>query len=62
MTGTSSLTGTSPTLAVAETTPGVAPTGYGAPVGAILTRDNGTLYTNTGTAAAPTWTAIGTQT
>jgi hypothetical protein len=57
-----SLTGTSPTVAVAETTPGVAPTGFGAPVGALLVRDNGTIYANTGTAAAPTWTAVGTQT
>jgi hypothetical protein len=57
-----SLTGTSPTVAVAETTPGVAPTAQGAPVGALLTRDNGTIYANTGTAAAPTWTVVGTQT
>jgi hypothetical protein len=62
MTATSSLTGTTPTVAVAETTPGVAPTGFGAPVGALLVRDNGTIYANTGTAAAPTWTAVGTQT
>lgn len=62
MTATNSMTGTSPTIAVAETTPGVAPTAQGAPVGAILVRDNGTLYANTGTAAAPTWTVIGSQT
>jgi hypothetical protein len=59
---TNALTGTSPTLAVAETTPGVDATARGAPVGAILVRDNGTVYANTGTALAPTWTAIGTQT
>lgn len=57
-----SLTGTSPTLAVAETTPGVAPSGQGAAVGALLVRDNGVLYVNTGTAAAPTWTVVGSQT
>jgi hypothetical protein len=62
MTATSSLTGTTPTVAVAETTPGVAPTGRGAAVGATLVRDNGVLYANTGTALAPTWTVVGTQT
>jgi hypothetical protein len=62
MSWVSSLTGTSPTLAVAETTPGVAPTAQGAPIGALLVRDNGTIYANTGTALAPTWTVVGTQT
>jgi hypothetical protein len=53
-----SLTGTSPTLAIAETTPGVNATGRGAPKGALLVDTNaGTLYQNTGTAAAPTWTS-----
>lgn len=57
-----SLTGTNPTVAVAETTPGVGNTGRGAPVGALLTdTTNGILYINTGTAAAPTWTKVGTQ-
>ncbi len=57
------LTGTSPTLAIAETTPGVDATGRGAAVGSILVRtDNGTVYVNTGTALSPTLTVIGTQT
>jgi hypothetical protein len=55
------LTGTTPTVAVAETTPGVDATARGAPVGAVLIRDNGTLYSNTGTALNPTWTVIGSQ-
>jgi len=57
------LTGTGPTIACANTTPGVAPTGVGAAKGALLTDvTNGVLYINTGTAAAPTWTKVGTQT
>lgn len=57
-----SLTGTSPTLAVAETTPGVDATGRGAGVGALLIDStNAFLYINTGTALAPTWTKAGTQ-
>lgn len=57
------LTGTSPTVAVAETTPGVAATALGAPKGATLVdTTNGIAYINTGTAAAPTWTKVGTQT
>jgi hypothetical protein len=52
-----SLTGTSPTVAVAETTPGVTAFGIGAPKGAlVLDTTNGALYQNTGTAAAPAWT------
>lgn len=52
------LTGTAPTLAVANTTPGVKATARGAAVGALLIRtDDGTLSQNTGTALAPTWTA-----
>ena len=63
MTATSSLTGTAPTVAVAETTPGVAATSGGASKGALLTDvTNGILYINTGSAAAPTWTKVGTQT
>lgn len=58
-----SLTGTSPTLAIATTTPGVNPSGQGAAIGATLTDiTNGKLYINTGTAAAPTWTVVGVQT
>lgn len=63
MTAQSSLTGTSPTLAIAETTPGVDTTGLGAAKGALLTdTTNGKLYVNTGTAQNPTWTVVGTQT
>lgn len=57
-----SLTGTAPTLAIAETTPGVDATGRGAAKGATLTdTTNGKLYINTGTAIAPTWTVVGSQ-
>jgi hypothetical protein len=62
MTASSSLTGTSPTLAVAETTPGVDATGRGAGAGQLLIdTTNKKLYINTGTALAPTWTVTGTQ-
>lgn len=57
------LTGTAPTIAVVETTPGVNATHRGAPKGAVLTdTTNGIAYVNTGTAASPTWTKIGVQT
>lgn len=63
MTATSSLTGTAPTLAIAETTPGVDVTARGAAVGALLIdTTNKLLYQNNGTAAAPTWQKVGTQT
>jgi hypothetical protein len=63
MTATSSLTGTSPTLAIAETTPGVDTACIGAPKGARLTdTTNGKLYINTGTALNPVWVVVGTQT
>lgn len=62
MTATSSLTGTDPTVSVAETTPGVTASARGAPKGALLTdTTNGILYINTGTAIAPTWTQVGDQ-
>ena len=62
MTATSSLTGTSPTVAVAETTPGVNPTFAGAPVGQLAVDEtNAKLYINTGTALSQTWTVVGTQ-
>jgi len=52
------LTGTVPTLAVEETTPGVDATGRGAVPGTLLIRtDDGTLTQNTGTALSPTWTS-----
>lgn len=58
MTFTNNLTGTSPTLAIAETTPGVTATGIGAAKGALLIdTTNGTLYQNTGTPAVPVWTS-----
>lgn len=51
------------TVAVAETTPGVDAFGRGAPKGSLATdTTNGILYINTGTAQAPTWTKVGTQT
>ena len=56
-----SLTGTSPTLAVAETTPGVTATERGAGIGALLINiSNGAVYSNAGTSLAPDWTLNGT--
>lgn len=58
-----SLAGTSPTLAIAVTTPGVDPTipGWGVGVLAIDTT-NAKAYINTGTQASQTATVVGTQT
>ena len=57
-----SMTGTAPTAAVAETTPGVDATARGAGPGALLVdTTNSKLYVNTNTALAPTWTVAGTQ-
>lgn len=57
-----SLTGTSPTLEVAETTPGVDGTYRTAGKGnLLLDTTNGVAYINTGTTNAPTWTKVGTQ-
>lgn len=57
-----SLTGTSPTLGVTETTPGVDATARGAAAGATLVdTTNKKEYINTGTPLAPTWTVKGTQ-
>jgi hypothetical protein len=59
----SALTGTAPTVAVAETTPGVSATHRGAPKGAHVTdTTNGKEYINTGTADVPVWTVVGAQT
>jgi hypothetical protein len=56
-----SLTGTG-TLTVEETTPGVDATFRGIVKGAIVQdTTNGVAYINTGTALAPTWTKVGTQ-
>src|SRR5262245_31821907 len=58
-----SLTGTSPTVAVAVTTPGVAPTARGAARGGLLIdTTNGKLYINTGPQGAPVWVSVGSQT
>lgn len=57
-----SLTGTAPTLAVVETTAGVTADFRGCKKGALVTdTTNGKLYINTGTALAPTWTVVGSQ-
>lgn len=58
----SSLEGTAPTVAVATTTAGVDATHRGADIGATLAdTTNGKLYINSGTALAPTWTVVGSQ-
>ena len=55
--------GTSPSVTIAETTPGVSATHRGAPKGTTLTdTTNAKLYINTGTSTVPTWTVVGTQT
>jgi hypothetical protein len=59
---TSSLTGTSPTLAIATTTAGVTATGRGQGPGALFVdTTNAFEYINTGTALSPTLTKVGTQ-
>ena len=55
--------GTTPTVTVVETTPGVDATHRGAAPGTLIKRDDtNVLYINTGTAIAPTWTVVGAQT
>lgn len=62
MVATSSLTGTAPTAAITETTPGVNATGRGAAKGRLLIdTTNAKLYINTGTGLSPTWTVVGSQ-
>jgi hypothetical protein len=57
-----SLTGPA-TLAIANTTPGVAATGRGLPIGThYINLTNGVHYANTGTSLIPVWTVIGSQT
>jgi hypothetical protein len=52
----------SPTVSVAETTPGVTATGRGYKKGTVLSDStNGKLYINSGTTTAPTWTVVGSQ-
>jgi hypothetical protein len=59
---TNALTGTSPTLAIVETTPGVDATHRGLGAGEYVTDvTNNKLYVNTGTSMAPTWTVVGAQ-
>lgn len=55
--------GTSPSVTITNTTPGVDATRRGCKVGALI-KDitNGVLYINAGTALEPTWTVVGTQT
>lgn len=58
-----SLTGTSPTLAIATTTPGVNATGRYASLGDMGVDAAGTVYVNTATAGPlATWTVVGGQT
>lgn len=62
MTWVSSLTGTSPTLAVATTTPGVAADGRISPKGQLcIAIDTGFLYSNTGTPPNPTWVKVSSE-
>lgn len=57
------LTGTSPTIAIVETTPGVDATQRGSAKGSLLVdTTNAKLYINTGTSSVPVWTVVGTQT
>ncbi|RYG56663.1 hypothetical protein EON80_29120 [bacterium] len=54
------LTGTSPSVNIAKTTPGVTATHRGAPTGALLTNtDTGVLYRNNGVSLAPVWLQLG---
>lgn len=58
-----SLTGTAPTLAIANTTPGVTATVRDAAPGAQLVDVTGKkAYVHTGTQGVPTWTVTGSQT
>lgn len=62
MTGTSALTGTSPTLAVATTTPGVDADGRISPKGSLcIALDTGIVYGNTGTPPNPAWAKVSAQ-
>jgi hypothetical protein len=57
------LTGTSPTLAVANTTPGVLAVGRGMGIGQVyIDTTAGKAYINTGTSLVPVWTVVGAQT
>lgn len=55
--------GTTPSVTIVKATPGADVTARGAGKGTRLAdTTNGKLYINTGTAAAPVWTVVGTQT
>lgn len=56
------MTGTAPTAAITETTPGVAATGRGLGFGVTGYDDAGVLRINTATGTIPTWTKVGVQT
>lgn len=59
---TNAMTGTDPTVEVAETTPGVTATHRDAALGGLLIdTTNKKLYINTGTSLNPTWTVVGSQ-
>jgi hypothetical protein len=60
--GVNSMAGTSPTVAVANTTPGVTATARGQAEGSLLNDiTNGILYQNQGSALAPSWVKVGTE-
>lgn len=60
--GSNALTGTAPTLGVAETTPGVNVSGRGAEVGDLGVSSVGILYAATAVASGvPTWQKVGVQ-
>lgn len=57
-----SLTGTSPTFAITETTPGVTAAGRGAIKGQkLIDSTNGVEYISTSAGPAPTWVVVGAQ-
>lgn len=63
MTVESSLVGTAPTLAIAETTAGVKATARGIQKGGtVVDTTNGKEYINVGTPTSPSWTVKGAQT
>lgn len=62
ITGTSALTGTSPTLAVATTTSGATADGRISPKGTLCVAiDAGVLYQNSGTPPSPTWVKVSSE-
>ena len=62
MTVTSSLTGTSPTIAVATTTAGVTADGRISPKGTLcIAADTGITYQNTGSPPNPTWVKVSSE-